>query len=65
MEIQRQIRRQPNAREVAFGELKGPREVEIRAAFAAIAPMFWGERLSLDQALCTIRLWIDKWFPLA
>lgn len=40
-----------------YAELAAERRDEIERAYAAIAPMFWGERISLEDALTTIRGW--------
>ncbi|RKG94037.1 nucleotidyl transferase AbiEii/AbiGii toxin family protein [Corallococcus terminator] len=38
----------------------GERRVAIQAAFDAIAPMFWGPRQTLDEAVATICAWLAR-----
>jgi hypothetical protein len=63
MTAQKQIRGIPSLEESAFNVPKGPRRTELEKAHQAIAPMFWGERLSFDEACEIIRGWlmVTKW----
>jgi hypothetical protein len=56
----RQIRVLPSSSNAAFSPDTRPRWNEIRAAHASIGPMFWGERLELDEACASIRGWISR-----
>lgn len=58
----RQIRQLPVSTDSAFIPGDDERWDAIRAAFAAIAPMFWGPRLALPEACRTIREWIERRF---
>lgn len=60
MLAQRQITVAPSTRTPAFVPDGGPRWTAIRAAHAAIAPLFWGPRLSLDESCTVIRDWIIR-----
>ena len=51
------IRAVPVANDPAFVLPAGARRAEVEQAYEAIAPMFWGERVSLDDALAAIRGW--------
>ncbi len=44
----------------AFDLATGERRNEVERAYAAIAPMFWGERIALGDALTTIREWCAR-----
>ena len=55
---QRQIRRLPGSDDASFRPDDGARWNEVRRANAAIAPMFWGPRIGLDEACAAIREWI-------
>lgn len=46
---------------VAFSA-KPPNEGALRDAYAAITPMFWSPRLSLDDARSAIREWLRRHF---
>lgn len=59
---ERQIRELPRPTAPAFGAQETARESEIQASYAAIAPMFWGERLTLEFAREVIREWLERWF---
>lgn len=58
----RQIRQLPESRDMAFTPVDNPRWAAIRTAYAAITPMFWGERTALDDACAAIREWIERTF---
>jgi len=60
MVAQRQLASLPSSSDVALTPTKGERWDAIRAAHAAIAPMFWGPRVALDDACCAIRTWISE-----
>lgn len=55
---QRQIAALPAPGDPAFAAADGSRWDAIRAAHAAIVPLFWGPRISLDDACATIRGWV-------
>jgi hypothetical protein len=57
---QRQVSAIPSASDLAFNPDEGPRFAAIREAHQAIAPMFWGPRINLDDACGTIREWVAK-----
>jgi hypothetical protein len=59
MLAKRQIRALPRSTDPAFALPQGPRTDAIRKASDAIAPMFWGARMSLDAACVAIRAWIS------
>jgi hypothetical protein len=54
------IRAMPAATDPAFVLAAGEGRSQIERAYAATAPMFWGERIALDDALATIRAWIGR-----
>ncbi|MBN1335048.1 MAG: nucleotidyl transferase AbiEii/AbiGii toxin family protein [Deltaproteobacteria bacterium] len=58
MVAERQIRAVPSPDDPAFLLTGSPREAAVRRVWAAIAPMYWGQRLSLDEACTRIRGWI-------
>jgi len=58
----RQIAVLPRADDPAFALPPGERTRAIRQAYAAIAPMYWGKRMDLDDACGTIRDWIARSF---
>ncbi len=62
MVAQRQLASLPSSSDVAFTPTAGERWDAIRAAHAAIAPMFWGPRVTLDDACDAIRSWIAETF---
>jgi hypothetical protein len=62
MLAQKQIVALPDAADRALAPGNGPRWEAIRAAHAAIAPMFWGPRIPLDDACETLRAWITAEF---
>jgi hypothetical protein len=57
MLVQKQIAAVPVSTDPAFAPVGGTRWDAIRAAHAAIAPLFWGPRIPLDDACATIRAW--------
>jgi Nucleotidyl transferase AbiEii toxin, Type IV TA system len=56
---QKQIAAIPSAADPAFALAPGARTDAVQAAHAAIVPMFWGPRISLNDACATIRAWIE------
>ena len=62
MLAQKQIAALPDARDPALTAAKGARWDAIRSAHGAIAPMFWGPRIPIDDACATIRGWISAAF---
>ena len=54
----RQIRKVPSTTEPAFTPSQDSTWESIRRSHEAIAPMFWGGRLSLAEASETIKTWI-------
>ena len=62
MVAQRQLAALPSSSDRAFMPIAGERWDAIRAAHAAIAPMFWGSRVTLDDACDAIRIWIAETF---
>lgn len=58
MLAQKQIAVLPLAGDPALAPGDNARWEAIRAAHAAIAPMFWGSRIPLDEACAAIRDWI-------
>lgn len=54
----RQIRALPRSTDPALALLDGPRTDSVRSASDAISSMFWGPRISLDEACMLIREWI-------
>jgi len=57
---QRQVSAIPSASDLAFNPDEGPRFAAIREAHQAIAPMFWGPRISMDAACASIRTWVEQ-----
>jgi hypothetical protein len=57
MRAKRQIAALPVADDPAFAPDDGERWRAIRRAYDAIAPMFWGPRISLDDSCEAIRAW--------
>ncbi len=55
---QKQIARVPIPTDPAFVPAEAARWEQIRRAHQAIAPMFWGPRIPLEEACGTIRDWI-------
>ena len=60
---QRQIGALPAEDDPAFALASGPRTEAVRRAHVAIAPMFWGARVSLGDACAAIRAWIRLRVP--
>jgi hypothetical protein len=60
MVTQRQLASRPSSSDRAFMPAAGERWDAVRAAHAAIAPMFWGSRVTLDDACEAIRSWIAE-----
>jgi hypothetical protein len=58
MLAQKQIATLPALEDAAFAPVESTRWAGIRAAHAAIAPLFWGARITLDDACAIIRAWI-------
>lgn len=58
---QRQLASLPSASDDAFLPDDGERWHAIRQAHAAIAPMFWGPRIAVEEACEAIRTWIASW----
>ena len=54
----KQIKEMPSAMHPAFAPDASSRWSAIRTAYAAIGPMFWGQRVSLDDACSEVRAWI-------
>jgi hypothetical protein len=59
----RQIRRPVTSDDPAFTLADAHRRGALEAAHQAIAPMFWGERLSLGAACAIIQAWLDQTRP--
>lgn len=60
MVAEKQLIAAPNAGHPSFALDPGTRTDEIRDAHAAIAPMFWGPRMSLEKACAIIRTWLTE-----
>ena|GEM_PF-611230 len=60
MRKQKQIAPPPRPDSLAFSLQPGARTNAIRDAFAAIQPMFWGPRMTLDEATDSIRAWLER-----
>lgn len=58
MLVQRDVAALPHPDEPALALEDALRRAEIERAYQKIAPMFWGARLSLDEACTTIRGWL-------
>ena len=54
------IRQLPDAQDPAFTLAHTERRNALERAHEVIAPMFWGERLSLSQAADVIRDWLAR-----
>lgn len=61
MAEQKQLASLPSAADPAFAPDDGERWTAIRAAHSAIAPMFWGSRISIEDACEAIRAWLATW----
>lgn len=62
MIAKKQIAVLPTASMPALAPAAGPRWDSLRLAHAAIDPMFWGPRVSLEDACETIRSWVKAEF---
>jgi len=62
MRSEGQIRQRPSAEDPAFLPADAQRWRQIRDAYRAIEPMYWGERVTLDDACTVIRDWISMEF---
>ena len=60
MLAQRQLVGMPSADDVALLPRDDERWKAIRSAHAAIEPMFWGPRVSIDDACDAIRGWVAR-----
>lgn len=57
MDDERELARMPASDNPGF-LITGERAAEVKRAYDAIAPMFWGERIGLEEATDLIRRWI-------
>ncbi len=57
---QKQIATPPGPGSSAFVLPPGTRTEAIRTAFTNISPMFWGPRQTLDEAVASIRAWLER-----
>ena len=55
-----ELRAQPSPDEPALRLADVGKRRVIEAAYAGIAPMFWGERISLDEACMVARDWLRE-----
>jgi hypothetical protein len=55
------LKRVAPASHPSFSE-QPPNEAELQKAYAAIAPMFWAPRLTLEEARGIIRDWLERNF---
>lgn len=60
MANQRQIDGVPEPEDSAFDASRLGHRDSIRAAYQAIGPMYWGPRLTLDEACAAIRAWVHS-----
>jgi hypothetical protein len=60
MLAQRQLAAVPSATDPSFAPDNSERWTAIRRGYTAISPMFWGERVPLEAACETIRMWISS-----
>jgi hypothetical protein len=58
MRAKKDLKASPRADDPAFAPRESQRWDDIRTAHVEIAPMFWGPRISLDDACAKIRAWI-------
>jgi hypothetical protein len=58
----REIRALPDPDHEAFRLAEGDRSRGVRAAFAALGPLHWGDRMSLDECAAVVRAWIRLTF---
>lgn len=62
MHAQHQIRHLPRPGDAAFQPLATAVWDPVRLANESISPMFWGQRIPLEEAAAMIRAWIAKTF---
>lgn len=55
---ERQLRGVPVVDDVGLDPSRLPHERRIRGAYQALTPMYWGPRLTLDQACEAVRIWV-------
>lgn len=63
MVTKKQVRALPRADDPAFSLDDEDRRAELMAAHGRITPMYWGPRLSLDEACWAIRTWLERALP--
>lgn len=56
----RQLRGRVAAEDPAFVLGDGARSDDVRAAWAELAPLYWGKRVALVEATARIRAWIEE-----
>ncbi|MEE9318935.1 MAG: nucleotidyl transferase AbiEii/AbiGii toxin family protein [Granulosicoccus sp.] len=54
------MRTLPNPDDSALNLKDGDKRAAIETAYARIAPMFWGDRMTLDEACSMIRSWLSR-----
>ncbi len=59
----RQLRAMPSAQDQAFALRPGERTDEVSAAWVEIAPLYWGERVTVSDAAANIREWVAANVP--
>lgn len=57
---QRDVAALPLATEPALQLVDSTKRQAVEQAFAIIAPMYWGPRISLDEACEVIRAWVVR-----
>jgi hypothetical protein len=62
MAAERQIAGLPRSDDVALEIPASARGDAVRAAFDAIGPMFWRQRVSFEDACTAIRAWVRRHF---
>ncbi len=50
----------PSPGDPALSLVEANKRKAVERAYAQIAPMFWGPRISLDKACLSIRAWIER-----
>lgn len=60
MVASKDIRTLPHSYDAALNLEDGDKRVAIENAYARTAPMFWGGRITLDEACSSIRLWLSR-----
>lgn len=60
MVAKKQIKQVPEADDSAFELKEASKKASLEKAYEAIAPMFWGKRLSLNKACAAIRKWLKE-----